>query len=34
MDDCLNNLWSSVLGILGIESSTLRPEYDFSGRSR
>ena len=29
-----DNLWSSVLGILGIESSTLRPEYDFSGRSR
>ena len=28
------NLWSGVLGILGIESSTLRPEYDFSGRSR
>ena len=28
------NLWSSVLGILGIESRTLRPEYDFSGRSR
>lgn len=28
------NLWSSVLGILWIESRTLRPEYDFSGRSR
>ena len=28
------NLWSSVLGILAIESPTRRPEYDFSGRSR